>query len=178
MGSQIGATGSSLQSHLLLQLLCGSSGVPLAAASPSWRCLFPELPPFCQIGRTHLAQPPSLLGGLGLSCGLWVLLCVVSVPGPLERAALVPGAAITKCWSGWLDQQRPVLPSPEAGCLRSRCGHGWFPLRTLSRACRRLSSSRVLMWSSLHMCLCPQLLFLWNHQSDWTRTHRTELSLT
>ena len=130
-------------------------------------------------GPTFHSHPPSSQGDLGLSCGLWVLLCVVNITGPLERASLVSWGCHHKIpQSGWLEQQRHVPPSPEAGSLRSRCRQGWFPLRTLSRDCRWPSSSRVLTWSSLRMCLCPQLLFLWNHQSDWTRTHCTELSLT
>ena len=163
--------GNSLQSRLLLQLLCGSSSAPWKLPAPPGGVFPLSFLPSIRLGGTNFhIHPPS-----------WETRACSVVSGP----CCVYWSRSLRLWKeghkyrrmGDLDGRGLFPPSPEAGCLRSRCGLGWLPLRTLTRACRWSCSSHVLTWPSLHMCLCPQLLFLWNHQSDWTRTHHAELSL-
>ena len=60
---------------------------------------------------------------------------------------------------------------PEAGSPRSRCEQGRFLPRPLLSACRQPSSPCAYAWSSLSVCLCPNLFFLIGHESCSVRTH-------
>lgn len=62
--------------------------------------------------------------------------------------------------------------------LETRCpnqGPHWFLPRPGSLACRWLSPPRVATGPSLCICLCPSLLSLQGHQSDWVRMHPKNL---
>ena len=104
LGSQIGAMGSSLQSHLLLQLLCGSSGVPLAAP-PEGVFSLSFLPSIRLGGPTFPSHPPSwetwaclVVSG---SCCVWSMSL-----GPWRGLRWCPGPAITKyCRVGGLNSR-------------------------------------------------------------------------
>ena len=62
-----------------------------------------------------------------------------------------------------LKQQKSILSLiPESNINVSA---RWFLLSPLSLMCRRLSSPCILIWSSLHVGLCPDLFSLLGHQS-------------
>lgn len=63
-----------------------------------------------------------------------------------------------------------IVPSPGGWKSQIQVSQGWFLLRPLSWPCGRPSSPRVLMWSPLCVCLCPNLPLLSGHSPIGSRT--------
>lgn len=60
----------------------------------------------------------------------------------------------------WLKQEKLISHNYEGWKSKIKESQGWFLQRSLSLACRWLSSASVFTRSSLCVCLCPHLFFI------------------
>lgn len=87
----------------------------------------------------------------------------------------IPTATIAKYhrWGG-LNSRNLFFQSCEGWKLEIKVSGGWFLPWPFPLACRWPPSQRVLVTFSVcvcnhwHISMCPNFLFFWEHQSDWT----------